>query len=501
VVLSASTRGFSLNNQELRALQKNNEKAIAQLSSQIRTQIYEGAEALQADKGTYDWDGVMTQLQIMVLKIDKKINQLVNTIIHNPRFQELEANWRGLYFLCCERSHERAARITKIKFIDLSLAQLGKDLSRAIDFDQSEIFKKIYSEEYDNPGGEPYSMLLGAYRMRLKPRPEVGISDIEVLQLMSAVAAAAFSPFFTSLEPSFFGIDEYRELSPLMNVSDMMRQSEYRAWNSLRKSEDARFLGIVLPDVLMRKQYQDDGSRNDGFAFREEIKRNSDRLWGNAIFAFATTVMRAFAQHGWFASIRGVSRGQISGGVVTDLPIEYSPLDKASYIAPLSISITDSLEQQLHMHGFIPAMPMSRTPYIAFYGNNSVQKSQVYNDTVATTNAAMSSMMQYTLCVARFAHYIKVICREKVGTFANENECENFLQQWLLKYTTANDDASVELKAKYPLREAKVSVVERPNKPGYMMCDMHIRPHFQLDNLTSSIQLSTEIVQNKRGAQ
>lgn len=481
-------------------MHNNNDKAIAQLSSEIHTQVHGRAEAIEVNQTDYDWDLIHTQLQIMVLKIDKKINNLVNAIIHHPRFQELEANWRGLYFLCCEHSLERSARTTKIKVLDLSLAQLGKDLSRAIDFDQSEIFKKVYADEYDNPGGEPYSILLGCYRMRLKPRAEVAISDVEVMQLMSAVAAAAFAPFFTSLEPSFFGVNQFQELSPLMNVSDMMRQSEYTAWNSLRNSDDARFLGVVLPDILMRKQYQADGTRRDGFGFKEIIKSHRDRLWGNAIFAFSTTVMRAFSEYGWFASIRGVSRGQISGGVVTDLPVETSKVDGLSPIAPLAVSITDSLEQQLHGHGLIPAMALARTPYIAFYSNNSLQKPPVYKESVATTNAAMSSMMQYTLCVARFAHYIKVICREKIGTFANETECEQFLQQWLLKYTTANDDASVELKAKYPLREAKVSVAERPDKPGYMLCDMHIRPHFQLDNLTSSIQLTTEIVQNKRGA-
>ncbi|GAA4360696.1 type VI secretion system contractile sheath large subunit [Kangiella marina] len=446
-----------------------------------------------------DWEQIKTQLQIMVLKIDKKLSQSVNAILHHPRFQELEANWRGLYFLCRERSLEKSARKTKIKVLDISLAQLGKDLSRAIDFDQSEIFKKVYAEEYDNPGGEPYSVLLGCYRMQLKPRPEVGIGDIEILQLMSGVAAAAFSPFLTSLEPSFFGVDRYQDLSPLMNVTEMMRQKEYRAWNSLRKSEDARFLGLVLPDILMRQQYQNDGTRNDGFVFKETIEHSGDRLWGNAVFAFTTTVMRAFSEHGWFASIRGVPRGQVSGGVVTDLPVERSAVDGWSELAPVAVSVTDGLEQQLHSNGFIPAMALARTPYLAFYGNNSVQKPQVYNDAVATTNAAMSSMMQYTLCVSRFAHYIKVICRDKVGTFANETECEAFLRQWLLKYTTANDDASVELKAKYPLREAKVSVSERPDKPGYMLCDMHIRPHFQLDNLTSSIQLTTEVIQNKRG--
>lgn len=482
---------------------KNNDNNSSHRLSQIKSNRERNFEVMGAEKGaeegSVDWDRIQTQLQIMVLKIDQKINRLVNTIIHHSRYQELEANWRGLYFLCCERSLERSARATKIKLLDISLAQLGKDLSRAIDFDQSEIFKKVYAEEYDNPGGEPYSVLLGCYRMQLKPRPEVGISDIEVMQLMSSVAAAAFSPFLTSLEPSFFGVDRYQELSPLVNVSEMMRQNEYRSWNSLRESEDARFLGVVLPDVLMRRQYQCDGSRNDGFIFKETLKSNEDRLWGNAIFAFATTVMRAFSEHGWFASIRGVSRGQVTGGVVTDLPVEISTVDGMTELAPVKVSITDGLEQQLHSNGFIPAMALPRTPYLAFYGNNSVQKPKVYKDSVATTNAAMSSMMQYTLCVSRFAHYIKIICREKVGTFANETECEQFLRQWLLKYTTANDDASVELKAKYPLREAKVSVKERPDKPGYMLCDMHIRPHFQLDNLTSSIQLTTEIVQNKRG--
>jgi type VI secretion system protein ImpD len=480
-------------------LNKNNDNTVLLQKSEIKQAPGRSYDDYESQAPVDDWAKIETQLQILVLRIDKKINQLVNAIIHHPRFQELEANWRGLYFLCSERSLAKSARSTKIKVLDISLAQLGKDLSRAIDFDQSEIFKKVYADEYDNPGGEPYSILLGCYRVRLKPRPEVGITDLEVLQLMSGVAAAAFSPFFCSVEPSFFGIDQYRELSPLMQVADMMKQSEYRAWNSLRESDDSRFIGVVLPDVLMRKQYQDDGSRCDGFVFKEQINNTSDRLWGNAVFAFATTVMRAFSEYGWFASIRGVTRGQIGGGVVTDLPVELSPVDQATEIAPLAVQITDSLEQQLHSNGFIPAMAMPRTPYIAFYGNNSLQRPPSYSDTVATTNAAMSSMMQYTLCVSRFAHYIKVICREKVGTFANESECEDFLQQWLLKYTTANDDASVELKAKYPLREARVTVAERPDKPGYMLCDIHIRPHFQLDNLTSSIQLTTEIVQSKRG--
>lgn len=480
-------------------MNKNNDNASLHYQSEIIASRHDDGATESRQLEQFDWQQVEMQLQILVLKIDKKINQLTNAIIHHPRFQELEAHWRGLFFLCNERSTAKSTRSTKIKVLDISLAQLGKDLSRAIDFDQSEIFKKVYADEYDNPGGEPYSILLGCYRTRLKPRPGVGITDLEVLQLMSGVAAAAFAPFFCSVEPSFFGVDQYRELSPLLKVAEMMKQNEYRAWNGLRESDDSRFLGIVLPDILMRKQYQDDGTRCDGFIFNEEIKQPSDRLWGNAVFAFATTVMRAFSEHGWFASIRGVTRGHIGGGLVTDLPVELSPVDRATEIAPLSVQITDSLEQQLHNNGFIPAVTMPRTPYIAFYGNNSLQKPPSYKDAVATTNAAMSSMMQYTLCVSRFAHYIKVICREKVGSFANETECESFLQQWLLKYTTANDDASVELKAKYPLREAKVTVAERPDKPGYMLCDIHIRPHFQLDNLTSSIQLTTEIVQSKRG--
>jgi type VI secretion system ImpC/EvpB family protein len=282
-----------------------------------------------------------------------------------------------------------------------------------------------------------------------------------------------------------------------LNLSGTFEQLEYLKWKAFRDSEDSRFVGLTMPRVLMRLPYEDAGDRVDGFRFREEVSRpdQSQYLWGNAAYAFGAVVIRAFTESGWLARIRGVRRGEASGGLAPELPVHCFSTDRRG-IAPRCSTdsvVTDDQEQELGELGFIPLCHCPDTEFSAFYGNQSAQKPKKYDEPAATTNARLSSMLQYMLCVSRFAHYIKVIARDKIGSFAEAEECERFLHDWLQNYVISDSDASPDRKARYPLREATVRVRENPEKPGAYLCVAHLWPHYELDELSNTMRIATEL--------
>jgi type VI secretion system ImpC/EvpB family protein len=429
-----------------------------------------------------------------IARIDTLLSNQVNAIIHDPRFQRLEASWRGLMYLVDQVEEGESV---KIKVLNVSWKELVRDLERAIEFDQSQLFRKVYSDEFGTAGGEPFGVLLGDYQMRHRPGPDYPTDDVEALRAISHVAAAAFAPFITGLHPSFLGMDSFAELEIPTDLPRTFEQLEYLKWKAFRESEDARFVGISLPDVLCRLPYPDDGSRTDGFRFREDVEDPSlnQYLWGTAVYAFGAVLIRAFTQNGWLAGIRGVERDTRSGGLVTGLPVHCFSTDKSGVALKYSTSalVTDAREKELGELGFIPLCPCPDTEYSAFYGNQSVQKPKHFDELAATINARMSAMLQYMLCVSRFAHYLKVMVREKVGAFVGAGDCEEYLRRWLMNYTTGNDKAGQDLKARYPLREAKVQVRERPDRPGTYTCVIHLKPHFELDQMVTSVRLVTEL--------
>jgi type VI secretion system protein ImpD len=365
------------------------------------------------------------------------------------------------------------------------------------------LFKKVYSEEFDMPGGEPFGLLIGDYQVRHRPSLEHPVDDVAVLRGISQVAAAAFAPFVASAHPALFGLDSFRELGLPIDLQAVFRQLEYLPWRSFRESEDARFVGLTLPRILLRTPYEDDGSRVDGFHFHEDVEGsdNSRYLWGNAAYAFAAVAIQAFDSHGWLADIRGVRQDPTDhhliagGGLVSGLPVHSFSTDRSGLIPKYStaVLITAEREKELEELGFISLCHCWDTEWSAFYSNASVQAPKQYDTVAATVNARLSAMLQYTLCVARFAHYLKLLGRAKTGSFTRAEELQNYLQTWLQQYTTARDSASYTDKARYPLREARVQVSEHPGKPGCYLCVAHLRPHFQLEQLIAAIKLETEI--------
>ena len=429
-----------------------------------------------------------------IARLDALLSAQVNAILHHPQFQQIEAAWRGLHYLVEQSDTDRSVQV---RVLGLSKRELFRDLDRAIEFDQSQLFKKVYESEFGMPGGTPYGLLLGDYEFSNHP------DDVEMLRKISGTAAAAFAPFVAAAGPALLGLDRFDTLEQPLNLPRTLDQVEHLKWRALRDTDDARFIGLTLPRVLMRLPYADDGMRADGFRFREEVTgpRHEKYLWGNAAYAFGAVVVRAFARSGWLADIRGVHRDVEGGGMVHGLPVHYFATDKAG-IAPKSstdVIVTDALEGALSDQGLIPLCHCHDTELSAFCAAMSIQKPKKYSTPEATTNARISAMLQYVLCVSRFAHYLKAITRDKIGTFSEAAECEDYLHRWLQRYVTADPGASPEVKAELPLREAQVRVRSHPGKPGHYLCTAYLWPHFELDELVGTLKVTTELNPGRGG--
>lgn len=429
------------------------------------------------------------------LCLSKLINRQLDAVLHHPQFKALESSWCGLRYLTDIESDYDEDLTIKIKVLNVTWRELGKDLTRAIEFDQSNIFKRIYSDEFDTPGGEPYGVVLGDYSVTHRTRKGFAVNDLDVIEAMSSVAEAALCPFISSVEASLFGLDSLRDLSQPINLSEIFKQQEYFRFNQLRNNESTRFVGLVLPDMLMRQPYDDDDTHYQAFNYQERIvDPDRDLLWGNSCYSFGGVLIRAFANTGWFADIRGGVHDFGEGGVVRNLQYAKNRYTKnSSPKVATKTQIDDFLERELSDLGFIPLCSYHSIEHSVFYSNSSLHKSSEYTSEVASANAKLSSMLQYIMCVSRFGHYVKVIGRDKVGSFIGVDEFQRIFQNWLNKYTTSSDVNSTELKARYPLSMSKVSVYEKPGKPGSYSCILHLQPHFQLDQLVSSIKLITEL--------
>ncbi|GAD00172.1 type VI secretion system contractile sheath large subunit [Agarivorans albus] len=455
---------------------------------------------LERDNQQYDAAWTAETLRPILLRairdIDERLNDQVNAIIHHQRFQDLEASWRGVKYLTEHSGTQDHSLVAKVKLISLNWRELCRDVSRAIEFDQSELFKLIYTNEFNMPGGEPFGMIVGDYQISHKAKRGMPTNDIDALRAISHAAAAAFAPFVTGAAPSMFGVDFFSELASVRDISAQFSQAEYINWRKLRSQEDSRFLGITAPNILMREPYQQDGRRQEGFMFVEQVNdAEGDYLWGNAAYGVAAVALRAFKESGWFSQIRGLQPGQYKHGLVFDLPSSRFKFSRHMRSAKPSVNLQvgDRLEKQLSDSGFIPVSTVPHTEHLVLYSNASVNLPKNYDSLSVAVNARLSSMLQYVLCVSRFAHYLKVMGRDRVGSFDNANLIERDLQSWLHAYTTASDEASDEIRARYPLNEAKIQVKEQAGKPGHYYSIIHLRPHFQLDQMISSIRLITEL--------
>lgn len=423
-----------------------------------------------------------------ICQIDVLINKQLNVILHHKRFQQLEVSWRNLHYLTKQVTANNNSQ-TKVRVLNISWTELSKDLSRNIEFDQSQLFHKIYSYEFGQAGGQPFGLLIGDYEINHCHE------HINTLRALAKIAASAFAPFVTAASATLFGLDSFKGFERTLNFERTFQQTAYREWKFLREDEDARFIGLVLPRVLVRHPYNKSNSVTHLLNFVEHNNKAQDYLWGNAAYYFAAIVIRAFAQSGWFADIRGTQQNKISNGLVTDLAHDYFYIDKTNPIAKYAteVCITDQLEKVLSDYGFIALSECKYTEFAAFYSCSSIQKPKQYDRTSANQNANLSRMLHYILCVSRFAHYIKVIMRDKIGLFSNASDCEYFLQNWLQQYTASATQDSATLQAKYPLRTAKVKIQDQIGKPGSYLCKIHLAPHYQLDQMESYLQLTTEL--------
>lgn len=449
-----------------------------------RDLVAEFVNSVLAEEGGTVGNDVVALINDKIAEIDDLLSAQLNEILHDPELQKLEATWRGLAFLVFNT--ETSTRL-KLRILNITKDELLKDLEKAVEFDQSALFKKVYEEEYGTFGGNPYSMLMGDYEFGRHP------NDVKLLELVSNVAAAAHAPFISAASPRLFDMDSFTELGVPRDLSKIFESMELVKWRSFRNSEDSRYVSLVLPHVLLRLPYGPDTKPVEGVNFVEDTDGRDHKkyLWGNAAYVLTQRVTDAFAKHGWTAAIRGVE----GGGKVEGLPAHTFRTDEGDVAlkCPTEIAITDRREKELNDLGFISLVHCKGTDYAAFFGGQTANKPRLYNTDAANANARISAMLPYVLNASRFAHYIKVIMRDKVGSFMTKDNVQTFLNTWIMDYVLGKDDAGQELKAKYPLREARVDVFDVPGKPGAYRATVFLRPHFQLEELTASIRLVAEL--------
>ncbi len=426
----------------------------------------------------------IASIKMRIAQIDAMISTQLNTVMHDPSFQALEASWRGLNYLVM--NSETGTQL-KIRVMNATKKELINDMEKATEFDQSVMFKRIYEDEYGTFGGNPYSVLVGDYEFGRHPQ------DMAMLDKFSGVAAAAHAPFIAAASPKLFDMDSFNELPMPRDLAKSFESTELIKWRSFRDGEDSRYVALTLPHVLMRLPYGPDTVPVEGFDYREDVNGadSTKYLWGNSAYALAQRITNAFSLYKWCAAIRGVE----GGGMVEGLPAHTFKTEYGDVAlkCPTETAVTDRREKELNDLGFVTLCHCKGTDYAAFFGGQTSNKPKVYNTDQATANARISSMLPYMLASSRFAHYIKVIMRDKIGSFMTKENVANYLNTWISQYVLLNDDVPQAVKASYPLREARVDVLDVPGKPGCYKAVVFLRPHFQLEELTVSIRLVAEL--------
>lgn len=430
-----------------------------------------------------------SMINARIAQIDHLLSIQLNEVLHHSEFQKLEASWRGLKYML---DQSETSDHLKIKILNCSKKEMLRDLQRAPEFDQSALFKKVYEEEFGVFGGAPFGALLGNYEFGKGPE------DLELIEKISNVASAAHAPFLTGASAEMFNMENFTTLDAPRDISKIFDTTEYAKWKSFRQSEDSRYVAMCLPHILMRLPYGKDNVQVDGFNYEENVDGTDHNkyLWGNAAWALGARLTQSFAMYGWCASIRGVE----GGGLVEGLPAHNFRTDEGDIAlkCPTEVQISDRREKELADQGFAPVVHCKGTDYAAFFSVQSCQKPKLYDKEAANANARLSAQLPYILAVSRFAHYLKAMMRDKVGSFMSRSDCERFLNQWIINYVTPDDNASQSTKAAKPLRDASIEVSEVPGKPGVYRAVAFLRPHFQLDELSVSLRLVAELPQSAR---
>ena len=446
------------------------------LVKEFLAQVVEGAMTVGRD--------AELMINARIAQIDHLLSIQLNEILHHAAFQKLEGSWRGLRHLL---DQSETGTMLKIRVMNASKKELLRDLQRAPEFDQSALFKKVYEEEYGVFGGAPFGALIGDYEFGRHPE------DIELLERVSNVAAAAHAPFLSAAAPDLFNLPGWTSLDAPRDLAKIFDTTEYAKWKSFRQTEDSRYVALCLPRTLGRLPYGKDTKPVEGFQFEEGVDgADHDKyLWMNAAYSLGTRLTNSFAKYGMCVAMRGVE----GGGLVDGLPVHnfYTDSGDVAMKCPTETAITDRREKELADLGFVPLVHSKGSDYAAFFSAQSAQKPKIYDTDAANANARLSSQLPYIMAMSRFAHYLKAMMRDKIGSFMSREQAETFLNRWIMNYVTPDDSASQETKAKRPLREARIEVTDVGGKPGVYRAVAFLRPHFQLYELTVSLRLVAEL--------
>ena len=458
--------------------------------SAIVTAVQTLAQQALAETTLVSDDAVRT-IEAIIAEIDKKLSQQLNLILHNEDFKKLEGTWRGLHHLV---NNTETDETLKIRVFNISKRELGRTLKKfkGTAWDQSPLFKKMYEDEYGTPGGEPYGTLIGDYEFDHTP------PDVEILQGMGQIAAAAHSPFIAATAPTLMNMDSWQQLGDPRDLTKIFQTPEYAPWRSLRDSEDSRFVALTMPRFLSRLPYGAKTSPVDDFDFEEDTEGadHSKYCWSNSAFTMGVNINRAFKLYGWCSRIRGVE----SGGMVEGLPCHTFPTDDGGVDmkCPTEIAITDRREAELAKNGLMPLSHWKNTDYAVFIGAQTLHKPAEYDDPDATANDNLGSRLPYIFASCRFAHYLKCIVRDKIGSFKEREDMEKYLNNWIMNYVEPDPhNATEEAKARRPLAAAEVTVAEVEGNPGYYAAKFFLRPHYQLEGLTASLRLVSKLPSGK----
>jgi type VI secretion system protein ImpC len=438
-------------------------------------------------------DDAVKSIESMIAEIDSKLSEQVNLVMHHADFQKLEGTWRGLHHLV---NNTETDEMLKIRVINVNKKDLHKTLKKykGTAWDQSPIFKQIYEQEYGQFGGEPFGSLVGDYHFDHSPQ------DVEMLTEIAQIAAAAHAPFISAAAPTIMNMETWQELSDPRDLTKIFQTPEYASWRSLRESEDSRYIGLTMPRFLSRLPYGESTNPIEEFAFEEDVEGadHSKYTWSNSAYAMAVNINQAFNLYGWCSRIRGIE----SGGAVEGLPTHTFPTDDGGVDmkCPTEIAISDRREAELAKNGFMPLLHKKNSDFAAFIGAQSLQKPAEYDDPDATANANLAARLPYLFAVSRFAHYLKAIVRDKIGSFKEREDMEKWLNNWIMNYVEPNPGtASEEDKARKPLAAAEVVIEEVEGNPGYYSSKFFLRPHYQLEGLTVSLRLVSKLPSQKSG--
>jgi type VI secretion system protein ImpC len=458
------------------------ERAATEVENAVTTLV----EQALADTSLVKSD-VLDTIEEMIARLDEKLTKQVNTIIHAPEFQQLESAWRGLHYLVYNSETDAGL---KIRVMNVSKNELYRNLRLypGARWDQSPLFKKVYESEFGQLGGEPYGCLIGDYYFSHQP------TDVQLLRDLSKIAGAAHAPFFAGADPTVLGMDAWTELSNPRDIGKVFDTPDYAAWKGLRDAADSRYVGLCMPRVLSRLPWGAKSEPVEEFAFEEETDGHAGEKYGwmNAAYAMAANINRAYKEYGWTVRIRGVQ----SGGEVINLPTHTFPTDDGGVDlkCPTEIAISDRREAELAKAGFIPIVHRKNTDKAAFIGAQSLYKPKLYDKAEATASDNLSSRLPYMFAVSRFAHYLKCMVRDKVGSTKEKEQLRKWLQDWITRYVDGDPkNSSEQVKARKPLAEAKVTVEENEENPGYYSARFYLRPHFQLEGMDIGISLVSRL--------